>query len=202
MEVKYVASNIIYQSPRLTIYSVGIIIWACVSNSIPFNYQDENAETNIKAVRKAIAENKMPWSSVPHNLIPRKILQLVASCCNPRPKLRPSATEVASALWDVMILPPLEMSLATSAEEETKARVSDILDQGRKSALFISQEDEQVLRSLEAQQDPVASYLLGLAIWFKHIKPESEVEEFLMLPNVEPGLGKVPCVILEHNMIL
>jgi hypothetical protein len=151
----------------------------------------------VKSVRKAIAANEMPWLSTPHNDAHLdKILRLVASCCNPRPKARPSATEVASSLWDIMTLPALERSLETSAGEEIKTRISDLLDQGTESKRAIAQEDIEVLRLLETHGDPVASYLLGLAIWRKHLEPEDDVEELLILADTEPGLGKIaigPC---------
>lgn len=95
-----------------------------------------------------------------------------------------------------MTLPPLERSLRTSAGEEVKARISDLLDQGTESERAVAQEDVEVLRLLEAQGDPVAAYLLGLVIWRKHLEPEDDVEELFMLADTEPGQGKiaiVPC---------
>jgi hypothetical protein len=181
------------------VHSLGIIIWTCVSATIPFDFTEKTSgDIDVKLVREAIATNKMPWNQANERDIHlKRVLGLVASCCNPKPMARPSASEVTSSLWDIMTLPPIDDHIVASTAEEIKARVSGLLNHGSGSAIPLDHTDSERLRSLEDQGDPVAAYLIGRAIWNKQMEPDDDVEELLMLVDARQGIGRTWLIDFE-----
>jgi hypothetical protein len=117
------------------------------------------------------------------------IWSIINVCCNPNPLLRPSATYVTQLLLEVISAQAttieaaptdfLDLESTNMAKKRVlfivQARRSDISNQ--RNDMQASQEDITLLQTaVEKLTDPIASFLLGAAIWHK-VVPVSMYED-------------------------
>ena len=119
-----------------------------------------------------------------------RVLSVVQACCALRAKARPSATEVASALYDIAILSPLQIKLPLPTSQDVKDRATDILESKEHSAK-LSADHTSTLRNLARDGDATASYLLGSAISRRKAEPDQDTEQLLLLDDEDLELGKL-----------
>jgi hypothetical protein len=171
--------------------SLGVLIWECVSGTIPFDYKKEGTEElDVTKIRNLAAQNQMPWKGQQTDPLIRQVVRLVESCCNPRPNVRPSAADVARSLWDIMILSSIKVDPAPPIQEDVKARVSEMLEKMPSIGLKLLDEDVEDLQDLVSQGDPTAAFLLGSAIWSGLAPPPDGVDQFLVVAGTDHGKGE------------
>jgi hypothetical protein len=118
-----------------------------------------------------------------------RVLDVVQSCCDLRAKARPSATEVASALYDIAILSPLQIELPLSTSQDVKGRVTDLLESKGHSEKP-SADDVSTLRNLARGGDATAAYLLGSVISRGKAEPDQDTDQLLLLDEKDLKLGR------------
>ena len=171
--------------------SLGVLIWECVSGTIPFDHKKEGTgELDVAKIRNLTAQNKMPWKGQQAEPLVCQVVRIVESCCNPRPNVRPSAADVARSLWDIMILSSIEVDPAPSIQEGVKARVSEMLEKEANIGLKLSDKDVEDLQDLVTKGDPTAAFLFGSAIWSGLAQPPDGVQQLLMVIGTDQGEGK------------
>lgn len=165
------------------IWSLGIFIWQCATGSPPFALADEvidGSSSDAAAVRNRTSQGDVLWSNENQDPDPLKFIsQLVKRCCNIRPTIRPSATEVVSSLLESMTMLALDSngnSNGTSSiiGNAVKER-ADVIIKSKDMDEKISAEDYSVLCTLADAGDMIAAYLRGSAMWRGHIDLDDEV---------------------------
>jgi hypothetical protein len=184
--------------------SFGVLLWVWISRKPPFEKLQPVLDTvdpkGGESIRRMLNEGKFPWkldSSVPKHAPLSHVKALVETCCHPNPTLRPPMASVAQSLFMILTCGDI-LDLTTNQDtEEAKRRVRDALDVieagkgDEKSKDMILPEDRNILQALVDQGDPVASALLGAAIW-RGIVEYQKANEYLVVSanEQEQATGK------------
>ncbi|KAL3460053.1 kinase-like domain-containing protein [Aspergillus heterothallicus] len=165
----------------MDIWSLGILIWQCVTATFPFDSSKEVTDGPMAdLIRGKISRGELPWKtattySVHNDPILQQVVQVGASCCNPRYDLRPTASVVVHALFDIISLSVIGIgpSPQMADDEAVKGRVAMIFDLGGETPEPpISDRDVKNLVRLADDGDAIASYLLGKAVLHKKVSVE------------------------------
>jgi len=177
-------------------YSLGILVWQCVSGTFPFDSSDEVIEgPEAGRIRKLISRGANPWKiNIQDDPLLQQVARVVQRCCNPRPTVRPSAAEVTHSLFDILTLVAANIQVAPQINEEVKARVSAILDTVDKNGTSsigqkLCESDAEDLRTLAEEGDPTAAFLLGSAIWYGIVEAKENPDEMLMVAGKDNSKG-------------
>ncbi|KAL6231533.1 kinase-like domain-containing protein [Aspergillus navahoensis] len=192
--------------PQHTIYtdiwSLGTLVWQCVTATYPFDSsQDVTNGPKAAQIRNHISQGHLPWrtnisNTIQNDPLLRQVYQLVDSCCSPRYRARPSATEVANSLFDIIHLASLgiEPTPLVICHNDVISRVSEILDNAKTDKeSSISESDLKDLILLADRGNATASYLFGKAIILDKAKPETSIEgqALLLIPEGKKGALEV-----------
>ena len=178
-------------------YSLGILVWQCVSGTFPFDSSDEVIEgVEAERVHELISHGKMPWKkNENYDPLVQQVMKVVQSCCNTRPTVRPSAAGVAHSLFDILTCAAAGIEITPQFDELIKIRVSEILDTidkktGRSSTgEKLSGEQARDLQTLAEQGDPTAAFLFGSAIWYRLVEAQEDINEMLLVDREEMSIG-------------
>lgn len=154
--------------------SLGVLIWECLSGKPPFGFVDPVREGYPAVdIRNRLSGGGYPWTEEEHGLLPPHIMQLLQCCCNRLPSMRPPAKSLESTLFgfltetfklsvamdwpieDEGILPKLQCDLERVKRKEVTA-----------SEVKLTEADAERIRTLCAQGDAVANFMMGSALWY------------------------------------
>jgi hypothetical protein len=179
-------------------YSLGILVWQCVSGTFPFDSSDEVFEgPEAERVHALISRGEISWNKNENydNPLFQEVLRVVQSCCNARPTVRPSAAGVAHSLFDILTCAATRIEIPPKIDGRIKIRVSDLLDTidkktGRSSTgQKLSDEEAGDLQALAEQGDPTAAFLFGSAIWYRLVEIQEDLDEMLLVNREEMSTG-------------
>ena len=112
------------------LYSLGVLIWQCVSQKFPYDFTGEITEgRNAAAIREQVKQGVLPWRSNQADPQLAQLSSLVGSCCARRPDDRPSAAEVEHSLFQMISRASSGADLVPLADISSKARAADLLAQ-------------------------------------------------------------------------
>ena len=189
-------NDCILNSNSTSFISLGVLIWSCTFGALPFAKpgRHELSKHDIEQIKKAIADNQMPWTGMnPENPLLNQVLRVVKSCCNPRPDARPSAKQIEDQLRRIVNLGPLVSEVADP--EDIKGAVSLKLKE-KKNSEPLSEAELQALRALTTSGDGNAAYLLGLAIKEDLAPADDDVEQLLLVSETDGLKGNTSNALL------
>lgn len=160
----------------------------------------------VLQIRSSVAAWPDPFIE---NLDPlaREALSLVLGCCNPDPRARPSAAQVAHVLDSMITYSAAGISSPLPAKamdircvKQRAVILIEAHEAARKEkraaphAAPLDESDSRTLRWLVDQGDTTAAYLLGLAISYGYVEADAEEDDIkvIMLPGHDVGRGWLP----------
>ena len=176
--------------------SLGILIWELVSGSFPYEQPHEVFEGEIaKQIRERVAKSSLPWVNCPSTdplLI--RVTKIVTECCKPRPNVRPPASYVARRLFEIQESAAVNIDPTASLKEDVKSQVSKILDEAVELGIEpapkkLDAQLTQELREFVSQNDPVACFLYGSAIWYNFVDPNEDMDPLILAAGVDYEKG-------------
>jgi hypothetical protein len=194
----------------LSTYSFGVIVWQILEWRLPFDCDDSDLSSEeTLSVRERLRDGQLPWGENEMKDDERSELKPIILECWQAENLRLPSSYVAQRLGHVFTRyrSRSETPFSTSFPERQLARLSQIRNQtmhvvklarNEKAKLpqdnQISNDDVRfLLESLQAQFNPVTSFLLGAAIWWQLTPFDGWDDDFqeaydLQLDGILPAL--------------
>ena len=168
---------------------------------------DKTDPEQAEAIRQMLKEGQVPWNmklNTPMDANFAQLNSLVKSCCHPDPSLRPPMASVAQSLFMILSCADILAPPLTPDANGIKLRVKEALDvakvdkQAQYSDSVLNDKDCDTLRTLVRQGDPVASALLGGAIWRQLVEYQTDGEfVYVSLGNKEEETGEDAMTVSE-----
>lgn len=164
---------------RIDNFSLGVIIWQCVSGEFPFNATEAVGKERRLSIRKQLSEGMLPWGSEkPSDIEWAEVVPIITNCWRRTPTLRPPPAFVAEQILAIYTrfsaLPASEQESAPLDKESVEIiinRCSEMVQKARNGETDMEKLTDAEFRVLlqRNQQafDPVTSFLLGAAIWWQ-----------------------------------
>ena len=148
--------------------SLGVVIWECVDRSFPFG-ADVSSEKD--SIRTKLAAKELPWKIEDNKHGWSDVQNIVQSCWNWRPVLRPPASYVAQRLLDYYTRRSVNAQLpAYEVEKEIEDTFYDRIlakREGKHVDAIPMTHARRLKTSIDMQNNPRYSFLLGAAIWWE-----------------------------------
>jgi hypothetical protein len=184
------------------------LIWELVSGSFPYDqpYEVFEGET-AKHIRERVANSSLPWVNCPStDPLLNRVAKIVTECCRPRPNVRPSAAYVAHCLFEIQESAAVKIDPTASLTEDVKSQVSKILDEADEAAKRgiepaskkLDAQLTQELRDFVSQNDPVACFLYGSAIWYNLVDPNDDMDPLILAAGVDYEKGMWHLYVAEN----
>lgn len=176
----------------------------------PFGKAEEVTGGDEAAQIRADVENgRFPWRSIQSDsTILRQVSKVIEGCCNPLPKVRPTASKVAHDLFDILILSSIEVEEIPTTDEMLKRRVAELVDQAARTARsgapvkdIVSKADAELLQMSAAQGDVTSSYLLGAGLWYGAIRVPDEVQQLILVAEEDRSKGKLHGHLSRNDLV-
>ncbi|KAF5649642.1 tyrosine kinase catalytic domain protein [Fusarium sp. NRRL 52700] len=175
------------------IWSLGILIWQCISREPPFNMNEKVLQGDqVTQIRESIEAGDLPWNLDQNNPVYAKVASLVRRCCSKDPRQRPSAMAVKDRLIEIMQTPlipqqPQDMS-DHEVNEQVLQQLDDVIKENKLPAeCQLSTLQIENLKKRAGKGDGWAAYLFGSAVWQGLADPGSSCqhEPILITPGHE-----------------
>jgi hypothetical protein len=172
------------------------LIWELVSGAFPFDQSNEVFEgKEAEQIRQRVATGSLPWvDAAPTEPLLIRVAQLVTRCCSHRPNVRPSAADIAHSLFEIQESAAVNIGPSPSLNEGVMSTVSEFLDKVDKTGEKPATEQldanlTEELYGFVAQNDPVACFLYGSAVWCNLIEPDDELDPLILAAGVNYQKG-------------
>ncbi|CVL07488.1 uncharacterized protein FMAN_14391 [Fusarium mangiferae] len=181
------------------IWSLGILIWQCISRKPPFSMNEKVLQGDqVTQIRKSIEDGNFEWDSDHTDSVYAEVARLVRRCCNKNPRKRPSAMAVKDKLIEIMQTPLIPQQLQNMPSEEIDEQVMQLLDdviKGNKLPTECQLSTLQIenLKKRAGKFDGKAAYLFGSAIWEGIADPGSDFQHKLILRTPDHDLDELRC---------
>ncbi|KAH7220411.1 kinase-like domain-containing protein [Fusarium redolens] len=111
------------------IWSLGVLIWQCISRKPPFSINKEVLQGDqVTEIGESIKAGTLPWDSDQSDPVYAKVASLVRRCCSKDPRQRPSAMAVKDRLIEILQAPPIQQQLQNMSDDGINEQVFQLLD--------------------------------------------------------------------------
>lgn len=138
-----------------------------------------------KAIIHRIQQGERPWGTDAQ--IPEDVFKLVQACCSGNPVLRPTASEVANRLLDMLTVESApsgireSLTFSSPLNSEYETQMMQMIQERREAAgkaerskkpmakpeeMIAPQQFLQLIQLAPGQAHPNTSFLIGAAIWW------------------------------------
>jgi hypothetical protein len=171
----------------------------------PFGYSEpvftDTSAQQAHEIQHALKLGDVPWC-LKDTSLPPPLASLIRSCCNTNPSIRPSMAFVAQSILHLFTGDGILIDSPEQDPGEARSRVQQVLElaetaNDQDNTVLVEASDAIFLRSLSEDGDPVASALLGAAIWRDLVAYDFESDSsFISLTPEYQSLGMYPGPIM------